>query len=80
VTDIGDRSAILHNAREFFWYKHHLDDEGKHLHIHRGEPERYPCMVYSRWKMDYEVLGGQVYEHTFVAEPQPRSEEPEDIL
>ena len=69
--DIGDRSSFLQSEFDFIWYKHHLDDEAKHLHAHRGQPDKYPCLVLSRWQRDPGVLGGQVYEHSFMDDPHP---------
>jgi hypothetical protein len=54
----------LSNSEDFVWYKRELDLSRKYDHLHSGEPEEYPCRVYSRFYDD--PYGPYTYYHTFL--------------
>lgn len=54
----------LQNSDAFTWYTRELDLVRKYEHFHRGEPDHYPCRVYSSFYDD--PNGPYTYYHTFV--------------
>lgn len=52
----------LDNKNDFDWYKRTLNGDRCHEHCHRGEPDKYPCMVMSELWND---LNEHTYYHAF---------------
>jgi hypothetical protein len=52
------------NAKDFMWYKQELDVMSRYEHRHRGEPDKYPCIVRSSFWDD--PNGPYTYDHSFV--------------
>ena len=38
---------VLKTERDFYWYKHDIDNKEKQHFVHIGEPKKYPCRVKS---------------------------------
>lgn len=55
-----DYKQTLRSSKEFLEYQDSLSKKYPHM----GEPDRYPCLVYSEFR--YDPNGPDYYDHNFI--------------